>query len=307
MTTISNTHSYFWRHPDQFQELESILLLKKSQQPISVWCAGCAQGEEVYTVALLMDRLGVKGSILGTDILPTAIKAAQAGRYHRRKIEQLPPFLKRKLKSESAEMFSIPSSLQEAIRFQNDDLLNSRISGQFDLILCRNVMIYFSSAEIEIALNALHQRLSPTGILILGYAESSMLTHPQLRRINIHGMFEIEPKKTAAPMSLAPLTDTNFHDALKAYAMGETKTANTLFEDNLERRPDSRVGLYFKALLDEELGRRLSAREALKKIVASQSTDDSQTDVYLKRHGLSPQIFEASVKRALLRLGESHA
>lgn len=305
MKFVSNTHSYFWRHAEQFEELTQ--LLSRAPEPIRIWSAGCAHGEEAYSLAFLLDHLKRDGSVLASDILPSAIEAGRKGEYRLSKLEQLPLEFRDKFILKADGTYSVPDQIKSRVSFQQDDLLNSRVEGLFDLIICRNVMIYFESGQVETTLNSLCQRLNPSGHLLLGYAESSMLSHPSLQRLNVHALFQLRPLPSTTPVVVAPLLDTSFRDAMAAYSLGEIRKADLLFEKNLELQPSSLIGLYFKALVEIEQRRSSNIGEQLLKKLEDSSPLDPQTQTYLNRHNLSPNIFKSAVRRVLKKLETTRA
>ena len=144
-----------FRDPEQFELLDRQVLppLLRSRPGISVWSAGCSDGSELYTVALLLRRRGVLGQcrLLGSDVLDERVELARRG-----------------------EMVSeaVRSDARGVLRWERRDLLHGPPpAGSFDLILCRNVAIYFEAA----AQRGLHARLAravrPGGMLLLGRSE----------------------------------------------------------------------------------------------------------------------------------------
>ena len=90
MSTVYNNHSYFWRHAEQFESLAPLLTRFAGTDPIRIWCAGCAYGEEAYSLALLLDGLGMKADILATDISKDALEQVEIAQYKESKIRTLP-------------------------------------------------------------------------------------------------------------------------------------------------------------------------------------------------------------------------
>jgi len=147
--------SGLFRDPEQFEFLERDVLpeLTAGRRRISVWSAGCADGSELYSVALLLDRLGALGRsfLLGTDLLAENLAVARRGEYGG---------------------VEIPAHVRMRVRWQERDLLRTATSDpRFGLVLCRNVAIYLSRAGKD----ALHRRLAgalgDNGLLLLGRSE----------------------------------------------------------------------------------------------------------------------------------------
>ena len=146
-----------FRDEQEFALLERRLLpeLLARRGSLSVWAAGCSTGEELRSVAVLLERRGaLAGShLLGTDILDESVIAAARG------AAQLPP------------------AARSAIRFEQQDLISARASpARFDLVLCRNVAIYFAPAVQRKLQRRLVSALRPGGFLMLGHSETVLDT-----------------------------------------------------------------------------------------------------------------------------------
>jgi chemotaxis protein methyltransferase CheR len=148
---------------------------------IRVWSAGCSSGEEAFSVAMvLLAKLpagrNITVEVLGTDISSTALERARAARWPASRVAEIPEgyrrrFLVTDLKTEEYE----PSrELRAVVRFQRLNLCDwyYPVTGKFDLILCRNVLIYFDAETRATVARRLVERLSPRGALVLGMSES---------------------------------------------------------------------------------------------------------------------------------------
>lgn len=192
---ITTGESYFLRDRGQIDILEHQLLPELIEQKreavkqgiclqpaLKIWSAGCSTGEEVYTLATLIQKLlpdwqswNIK--ILGTDLNPEAIERARRGIYKRWSFRQTPPEFRAQYFREHAEGWEIGHSLRRLTLFQPMNLLqlgnwaeNPHLQGM-DLILCRNVFIYFQHDAITRVLKQFHAVLHPSGYLITGHSE----------------------------------------------------------------------------------------------------------------------------------------
>ncbi len=142
-----------------------------------VWCAACATGEEPLTLAMLLDEAGIldRVAIVGSDISGRALAQARAGAYRRRSLRSLPPgVVGRWLEGDETGMRVAPY-IRNAVEWRQVNLIDSQALsslGQFDLILCRNVLIYFRDRTIEQVVANLWHRLLPDGQLVVGASES---------------------------------------------------------------------------------------------------------------------------------------
>jgi chemotaxis protein methyltransferase CheR len=152
---------------------------------IRVWSAGCASGEEAYTLALLADQAFAPGlapvDVLGTDISGAALTAAAAGRYRERALRGLDaPLRSRYLDRQADNTYLVSKRLRRLVRFRRHNLANDPIppSGEagFDLVVCRNVLIYFDQPLVGNVIQSLELALRPAGLLILGAADALQRT-----------------------------------------------------------------------------------------------------------------------------------
>ena len=169
--SVAVSHSGFFRDPEQFEALEHRVLPRMLEHVtrLRAWSAGCANGLELWSLAVVLNRLGVLDSaqLLGSDLLDENLAVARAGVY---------------------DVVEITSALRARARWERRDLVHDPPpAGRFDLIMCRNVAIYLEPATKA----ALHRRLAgalaPGGTLVLGRSER--LGDPAalgLRRVEPH-------------------------------------------------------------------------------------------------------------------------
>jgi chemotaxis methyl-accepting protein methylase len=165
-----------FRHADQISIIADEVLPERravatrEQRKLSLWSAGCATGEEAWTLALLADRGGGDWAVTGSDISETALEVAQRGAYDDGRATELPAWAMRQVTLGGGELcFAEP--LRRRVRFLKHNILDAPPST-FDVILCRNVLIYFDAERRATALARLYQALRPGGVLLVGYSES---------------------------------------------------------------------------------------------------------------------------------------
>ena len=175
MLTINVTE--FFRDTAQWQELQRTVLpqIAAAARSPRIWSAGCSNGGEAYTVAILLAELGIRprGCILGTDIDRKVLaQARQGGPYTATDIRSVPtPYLQNYFQADGNE-HKIAASLRRQVAFREFNLLTGRFDSGFDLILCRNVIIYFTDAVKKELLARFHASLAPDGVLFIGATES---------------------------------------------------------------------------------------------------------------------------------------
>lgn len=188
MIDVVTTHKTdFFREKEHFDFITGTalptLIHKKVPRNIKVLSAGCSTGEEPYTVAISLLESKSKGldfdfSISACDISPESVMIAKKGIYPLAKIKDIPTELKQKYflknKIQEKQLVKIMPSVLKYIRFFVLNLLeeNYKINEAYDIILCRNTLIYFNRTIQEKVLGQLCKKLKPSGYLIIGHSES---------------------------------------------------------------------------------------------------------------------------------------
>ncbi|MDC0709305.1 methyltransferase [Stigmatella sp. ncwal1] len=170
------------------------LVARSPGRPLRVWSAGCATGEEVATLLILLDEAGAdpNSSVLGTDISEQALLRARTLTFHPEQVRRLPVSVRdRYFLSEGARSFLAPELRGRAL-FQLHNLMEAPYPAHgegFDIIFCRNVLIYFTSEAFDRVVEALAERLAPGGTLVLSAAEPLLHAPPSLRIIRCEHAF----------------------------------------------------------------------------------------------------------------------
>lgn len=169
--------SEFFRNPEQWKVTEEIIFpnfLKKNQD-IKIWSAACSTGEEPYTMAMILYKLGVpfnKINIVATDIDDAALEKAKKGLYSKSSLKNVPNDLENKFFEKLDDgKYSISSQIKNSIKFKKHNLLKDKYFDGFDLIVCRNVMIYFTDEAKDIIYQKFSDCLKNDGILFVGSTE----------------------------------------------------------------------------------------------------------------------------------------
>lgn len=169
--------SEFFRDRTQFDYLKSHALpeLLSKRARLSLWTAACSNGQEPYSVAILLDEMtpGRGHRILATDIDPQALRRAKAGGpYVASDLRNVTKDQLRRYFNQTDEGYAVNDSLRRRVTFQEHNLLADDFPNGFDLVLCRNVMIYFSAEAKEQLFHRFSEALRPGGILFVGATES---------------------------------------------------------------------------------------------------------------------------------------
>jgi chemotaxis protein methyltransferase CheR len=163
----------FWRHPEQLAAVGRIA--GRARGPMSIWSAGCATGEEAYSVAIALLEAGRGGRgdrILATDVSRRALAVAQDGVYGARAVRKLPHAHAVRWR-EGTTTRRVKDAVRALVRFASHNLVAPEPApgGPFDVVLCRNVLIYFDRPTAAAVVRRLANALAPGGTLVLGPVE----------------------------------------------------------------------------------------------------------------------------------------
>ena len=225
---VTNQETFFVRDRGQLDEIPWHALLQRARAAgsgtVRVWCAGCASGDEAYTLALLAAQAFTPApapvDVLGTDISQAALAAAAAGQYRERAVRVLEPSLRRRYFHQAPDgSYVISDLLRRLVRFRPHNLARDTCppagEASFDLITCRNVLIYFSAPLVSTVIDSLERSLRPGGMLVLGAADalhrldrppaphSARPAGPQLRRPLSRGPSPSREQRLAAALEAA--------------------------------------------------------------------------------------------------------
>ncbi len=180
LLTINET--FFFREENQLEVFQSIILPQLTgKNQIRIWSAACSTGEEPYTLAIMAAESGFipldSVEILATDINRKVLQTAKQGWYSKNSLSfrRMPEHLLKKYFEERDEGYQVIDSIRSRVQFRCLNLLNQNELeklGEFDVIFCRNVLIYFDRLVIQKVVSSFYDRLVPEGSLFLGHAES---------------------------------------------------------------------------------------------------------------------------------------
>jgi chemotaxis protein methyltransferase CheR len=230
--TIGETH--FFRHMEHFAALRELVLpglidRNQAHRRLRIWCAGCADGAEPYSLSILLKRdmgyrlMGWDVSILGTDINRHGLAFARNGRYEEWSLRGTSEDLRRNCFQKEGKHWCISPQFKEGVSYQYHNLvehpfplLPSNLSS-FDLIVCRNVMIYFASDVMHRLVRQFHDCLVPGGWLLVGPSEPNMSYFTSFRAVNAPGVTlyqkpdhlgpEVRTEVPGMPWLLSPLPE----------------------------------------------------------------------------------------------------
>jgi chemotaxis protein methyltransferase CheR len=170
---ITVPHTWFYRDLEQLQTIAKLLVNAPAGR-VSVWVAGCATGEEAYTLAMIGRRVGRDLQILATDINERALTAARKGVYNPSSVRDVPEHDRRWFSTEN-NRFVVDPELRADVNFLRHNLVEppplATARGGWDLVVCRNVLIYFAPATVVRVLDRFARSLCNGGSLVVGASE----------------------------------------------------------------------------------------------------------------------------------------
>lgn len=171
--SVTVGETYFFRHPEQFDAVVSdVLGTFDWNKPFRAWSAGCATGEEAWSVAACLQSTapsGAKFDVTGSDILARNVQVAQTGVYGSWSVRRLTPLRFPTLEPTEDGLHRVRDELRPLTNFRVENLLEGTADETaFDLVFCRNVLVYFSDDTRRIAVDRLRRALAPNGVLLFG-------------------------------------------------------------------------------------------------------------------------------------------
>jgi chemotaxis protein methyltransferase CheR len=222
--TIGET--YFFRHREHFDALRDLVLpdliaRNTANRRLRIWCAGCADGAEPYSLSILLRRelshllLGWEVSILGTDINRQFLAAAREGRFEQWSLRSTPESLRHACFEEKGKAWTISPEYKAGVSFQLHNLVKDAFPPQmnnpsaFDLIICRNVMIYFGPMLMRSIVRQFYECLAPGAWLLVGPSEPNMTCFTSFQPVNAPGVTFYQRPVRSAPEFVAAVALPN--------------------------------------------------------------------------------------------------
>lgn len=185
LNKLTTNYTYFMRESAHFDFFKNTILPylvnTKKNKVMSVWSAGCSSGEEPYTISMIMkDFLGASASmwdtrVLATDISQNALAAAQKAEYEGAALKDVPPKWKTDyfVKNSQSDIYTVSPKIKSNVIFKTFNLMDPiRFKLQFDVIFCRNVMIYFDQPTKDALVQRYYNATNMGGYLLIGHSET---------------------------------------------------------------------------------------------------------------------------------------
>jgi len=166
--------SELFRNAEKWREMQDVILpeLRKQTPRLKVWSAGCSYGAEAYTLAMILDsHFPGTHQITGSDIDEAALSQARRGEFSDADVRNVPPALKAAYLRQEGSVWTAETTLRRYVTFKTGNLLRDTFESGFDLIMCRNVVIYFTEPAKEALYTKFFRALRPGGYLFVGSTE----------------------------------------------------------------------------------------------------------------------------------------
>ena len=208
---MTTNESLFFRDKlpfDNFREVVMPALLEARQRTkfLRIWCAAAATGQEPYSLAMTLKEMSVRLAgwrveIFATDLSSDALERAKAGLYSQFEVQRgLPIQMLVKYFTKVGEQWQVVPELRDMVRFRHANLLHDFSSfGLFDVVFCRNVLIYFDPATKSSVLNRMARSVASDGYLLLGAAETVVGLSDAFRPLNTHRGIYVPEVNVARP------------------------------------------------------------------------------------------------------------
>jgi two-component system CheB/CheR fusion protein len=311
----------FFRDPTAWQALREtvlpeLLAAKGPRRPIRVWSAGCATGEEAYTLAILLaEAIGVEDfisrvKIYATDLDEDALQQARAGVYTERQIAEVPEELRKKYFEPSGSRYAFRRDMRRQIIFGRNDLTRDAPISRVDLLVARNTLMYFNAEAQSSIIRKFHFALTDPGFLFLGKAEM-LLNHSEqfepvdlrrriFRKVGTSALAEV-PRMAATTAQGAGEPTTGLEAAALAAGPvaqlvidrgGRLAAANLRAESLFNLRPRD-VGRPFQDL--EVSYRPIELRSIIEHVNADQRPVELTDVTWHRMPGSEPNVYDVSV------------
>jgi chemotaxis protein methyltransferase CheR len=292
--TIGET--YFFRDRPQFDAIRDVVIpeildRKQSSKRLRIWSAGCSNGAEPYSLAILLARdlghrlSGWDVSIFATDINRRYLAQGQAGRFQEWALRATCASVKQECFTKKGQVWAIRPEYTEWTTFAHMNLVESAFPSQFDLILCRNVMIYFAPETIRRLIPQFHDALSDGGWFVAGAAEHNLenfhcfdtvsapgaTVYRKSERVLRAAMSAVPAQMSAFPTEITPadtLPEPATIDDLRLLAdRGDWENAVPQCDRLLAQDRLNPAVHFYRALLLEQTARREEAERSLRQAI----------------------------------------
>jgi chemotaxis protein methyltransferase CheR len=209
--------TYFFRHPEHLRELSRMAVERQQQGPLFIWSAGCASGEEPYSIAMTLLDAGLppeRFRVLATDVSGRALQRAKEAVYGNWSVRRVEPDMERRFLSQRGDTVTVQPEARRSVEFRRHNLMSDPppLTG-LHAVFCRNVLIYFPQPLVSEVLAKLVGALEPGGLLFVSPAEVPLAQGLGLESLDIQGSAVLRvpvpgqprpPSERSKPLALPP-------------------------------------------------------------------------------------------------------
>ncbi|HEY7991201.1 MAG TPA: CheR family methyltransferase [Stellaceae bacterium] len=228
--TVAET--YFFRNPAQFAALRDVVRMDWAGRAVNVLSAGCASGEEPYSIAMTL--VDCSAAISAIDVNGVMLAKAAIGRYSAWSLRETAAPLRARYFAASGNEFVLDPTLRRAVAFEERNLVADDAAfwrpEAFDVVFCRNVLMYFAPANARAAIARIARSLTPGGLLFLGHAETLRGLSRDFELRHTHGTFYYQRKPILAPVEASDAPSDPAWDALPPAVDGAGDTGVAWYE-----------------------------------------------------------------------------
>ena len=182
LDSVTTNLTRFFRNQPHFDALQNYVIpelikIKKDsgKKKISIWSAGCSTGEEPYTIAMVLNKnlpAGFTGEVLASDLSLKCLMTAQTGFYNEQKVQGIPQEYLNSYFDKVPEGYQVKKAITSMVKFDYHNLKHDAKRTDFDVIFCRNVLIYFDEKAQKEVVDRFYKAMNPQGFLFIGHSES---------------------------------------------------------------------------------------------------------------------------------------
>lgn len=284
-SAVGVRETYLFRNPEQFELVASRAAALAANGAIRAWSAGCATGEETWSVAATLAAstaaeagIAPRIAVLGTDVHEPSLETARAGVYHSNSRRPSAPMLY-PVVTAVGNKFRVVEPLRQLTAFVTHDVRDPP-PGEFELIFCRNVLMYFARAAARIAVTRLAAALAPGGLILFGTMDVDLADLAGLTRVgraehmaftNVRAPTRRRPTTRKQPVRATAIASEAIalhRSALLWIELGGRASAERVLADLNTRHPDYLPGILERALVSVRKGEHATAEKWMKEVLS---------------------------------------
>lgn len=199
VTYLTINVSEFYRNPDQWKVMDQDIfpdLIGKFGKRLKIWSAACSTGDEPYSLVMALSKHVPLDMIhiTATDLDKQVIAKAKVGLYSEKSIAAVPEDLKKKYFTKIGNSYQISDEIKSKVEFREHNLLDNNYASGYHMIVCRNVLIYFTEEAKDEVFRKFYQSLSPGGVLFIGSTEQ-IINHKEMGYERKNSFFYLRPAR----------------------------------------------------------------------------------------------------------------